>query len=236
METHAAQNKVMNHPSQIAAARSANVTSALLLSVAGADLPGAPSSLGAYRALEIELAQTWPSDHYIVLRTLFYQQNLELWAPDVRAHDTLRLPLSGRKLAPLYQSDVAAVTVHLASVATLPPRMRRRTLCLTGPRLLTGPQLAAAATSALGARISYEDVKRAEAEALLVATRALDASEATLLLDLLDWQSRAIESPSSDVQVKSTPMVVSDNTGLAHAFVLIRAPLLLLGLAVDVNQ
>ena len=187
----------------IAAASAANVTSVLLLSVAGAEIPGAPASLSAYRALELELASSWPRAEgrsYVILRTLFYQQNLDLWSADVRARAELRLPLAGgQSIAPLFEDDVAAVTSRLALAPQLPTRFARRTLQLTGPRLLSGSQLASSASTAVGSRIRYSTVPRSTATQILLSSGALDASEATLLLDLLAWQSHVVTRPSGDV-------------------------------------
>jgi uncharacterized protein YbjT (DUF2867 family) len=184
---------------QIVAA-AAEVDTALLLSVSGANETGAPASLHAYRALELQLGRTWPTSSYAVLRTLFYQQNLELWAADVRASGVLRLPLYGRTFAPLHQHDVAAVTVSLTATARLEARFERRALELTGPELVSGGSLATKLSAAVGTPIRFANASRAQAEQTLLSNPALDESEATLLLDLLDWQSRIVSRPSGDVK------------------------------------
>lgn len=80
----------------IEAAAAADVPLAMLLSVIGADAETAPESFRAYARLEkriFEAARGRAAP--IVLRTLFYQQNLLCWARDMRRTRKLRLPLYG---------------------------------------------------------------------------------------------------------------------------------------------
>lgn len=185
----------------INAAAAAGVVYAALLSVIG-DPTTAPLSLDAYFQLESHLASVWRSDRSVTLRTYFYQQNLLLWSRDVQETGRFRLPLSSTCFAPLYNADVASVVAELirpARVAQGLPKL----VNLTGPRVLSGEALAEAASRATGQRLSFEEVNRTEASHILENAAGLDASEAALLLDLIDLQTEAADCalwPSSWVE------------------------------------
>mmetsp|Transcript_82017 Transcript_82017/g.253461 ORF Transcript_82017/g.253461 Transcript_82017/m.253461 type:complete len:336 (-) Transcript_82017:68-1075(-) len=170
----------------IDAARRGGVKSAALLSVIGAG-PDAPSSLGAYYSLELHMQSVWPADSYVVLRTFFYQQNLLLWASDARRTGQLRLPLELGCFAPLYEADVADA---LAEIMAREQPPGGRVLNLTGPQEFSGPALAEAASEAIGPPgLTFESINRTTAAKILEGAGGLDPSEASLVLDLLLWQT-----------------------------------------------
>eukprot|EP00927_Polykrikos_kofoidii_P061415 TRINITY_DN56252_c0_g1_i1.p1 TRINITY_DN56252_c0_g1~~TRINITY_DN56252_c0_g1_i1.p1 ORF type:complete len:378 (+),score=25.34 TRINITY_DN56252_c0_g1_i1:78-1136(+) len=183
----------------IRAAHAGGVRNAVLLSVIGAG-PSAPASLGAYYGLECELAQTWPSRSFAVLRTYFYQQNLLLWAADVVSIGAFRLPLASGCFAPLYEADVAAaVTALMQKRAPLVGQVFN----LTGPRVLSGNMIAQVASRAVGRPgLVFEQVNRTVGAGIIEAAGGLDASEAALVLDLLMMQTSPAECaalPSADM-------------------------------------
>ena len=179
----------------ITAAAAAGLRQAFLLSVIGAEQPDAPPSLADYSQLERALNAKFPATS-IILRTFFYSSNLLLWAADTRAHRALRLPLSGACLAPLYEQDVAAVVRTL--ILTGPGTERcGRALELTGMTWHAGGTIAAIASAAIGETIQFDPIDNATAAIILENAGGLDASEASLLLDLLALQRRATP-PSCD--------------------------------------
>ena len=103
---------------------SAGVPNALLLSVINGSPPrGADNatSIGSYFALENLLRARWHRGSFTVLRTFFYQQNLLLWAHDVRAHagscqsTPFLAPVrrfGGPVLAQRSQASIASVVAH----------------------------------------------------------------------------------------------------------------------------
>jgi len=180
-------------------AAAAGVPAAFLLSVIGADSPSAPPSLADYGKLEQALLRPAAFARAVILRTFFYSSNLLLWARDVRRTRALRLPLPGEAcLAPLYAGDVSAVVASLVSPNSQAGGRADGSgsgcggvLTLTGPTWHGGASIAAIASAAVGAPLSFDSVQNTTVAAILEAGGGgLDPSEARLLLGLLALQRR----------------------------------------------
>lgn len=201
----------------IDAAAESGVGNALLLSI----IDGVPPSqvpsrnataIGSYFAMEDLLAKKWRGNerHYAVLRTYFYQQNLVLWATDVVATSTLRLPIGADSgcFAPLFEMDVATAVASLVSNTGAAGTHRIGNSSgtiynLTGPLAYTGNQLAAAAASATGNRkITFKAIDVAATKALLNASGSgLSPSEISLVVGLITLQTTGCSRfPSNDLQ------------------------------------
>jgi uncharacterized protein YbjT (DUF2867 family) len=200
----------------IDAAAESGVGNALLLSV----VDGVPptqvptrnaTAIDSYFAMEDLLRKKWQGNgrHYAVLRTYFYQQNLALWAADVVATSTLRLPIGADSgcFTPLFETDVAtavaALVTNTAAAATAINigRSSGTIYNLTGPLAYTGNQLAAAAASATGNRkITFKAIDVAATKALLNAS-GLTPSEISLVVGLIALQTTGCSRfPSDDLQ------------------------------------
>lgn len=195
---------------------SAGVANALLLSLIDADDPNGPASFTSYLQMERHLfnhSRTGAPGLTAVLRTYFYQQNLELWSSSVRSTGgVFELPFH-TCFAPLYEMDVAAVVAALmvkpkAELTATFGSDSHLMLNLTGPRVMTANELAQAASLAISGRYTSKQVSK-DAAAGIVGAAGLSASEATLVVDLLEHQTtdkRCRLGPSTDVQqVTSRP-------------------------------
>ncbi|WP_432514230.1 NmrA family NAD(P)-binding protein [Kineococcus sp. SYSU DK001] len=104
----------------------------------------------------------WPGD---------FMENALLWAPQVRAHGTVREPWPQAASAPVAVDDIAAV----AAEVLLGEGHEGRAHALTGPQVLTRRELAAALGRALGREVPFVRVDREEAVAVLAVSAGEDA-------------------------------------------------------------
>ncbi|MDE2490174.1 MAG: NAD(P)H-binding protein [Elusimicrobia bacterium] len=152
----------------VRAARAAGVERLVLVSELGAALD-APFAAGRRRAeAEEELARSGPK--FAILRPALLYQNL--FAASLTG-GTLAAPLGTARFALVDARDVAAA----AAAALLDGAGEGAATVLTGPAALSGAEIAAVLSEALGRRISYRDLppelaRRALLEAGLPAWRA----------------------------------------------------------------
>ena len=131
-----------------------------------------------------------------------------LWAADVVATSTLRLPIGADSgcFAPLFETDVATAVTSLVTNTAAAGTIGNSSgtiYNLTGPFAYTGNQLAAAAASATGNRkITFKAIDVAATKALLNASGSgLTPSEISLVVGLITLQTTGCSRfPSNDLQ------------------------------------
>jgi len=135
----------------IAAADAAGVGHIVYLSVCGADLRSSSHSLAGHAHSEHMLARA--SAQSTVLRANSYMQNLLADAPTIRAERSFHWTTGTVPLAKVDTRDVGAA---MAAVA-LDSALAGVDYELTGPQALTGDDMAAAVSDALGEEVRYVD-------------------------------------------------------------------------------
>jgi uncharacterized protein YbjT (DUF2867 family) len=77
-----------------------------------------------------------------------------MWAPQLKAGDTVSGPYASASTAPIVEADISAVAVH----ALLRDDLLGRKVPLTGPEALTNTELIAVVGDALGRSLRYQEV------------------------------------------------------------------------------
>ncbi|CEQ39420.1 SPOSA6832_00949, partial [Sporobolomyces salmonicolor] len=106
-----------------------------------------------------------------VVRAGFYLENLLLYSKQAQGEGKLPLPIDpDHKFAPVALGDVALL---LATILTstgphgLADSVRGQMIVLTGPMMTAGPELAEAASQALGTKLEFESISEKEAQKIL---------------------------------------------------------------------
>ncbi|GAA5930002.1 hypothetical protein JCM1841_001240 [Sporobolomyces salmonicolor] len=124
-----------------------------------------------------------------VVRAGFYLENLLLYSKQAQGEGKLPLPIDpDHKFAPVALGDVALL---LATILTstgphgLADSVRGQMIVLTGPMMTAGPELAEAASQALGTKLEFESISEKEAQKILEgeAGEAVDQAEKEYLLE-----------------------------------------------------
>lgn len=192
----ATDHKVAHARNYIRAAKRASVPFVLLLSMAGAE---ARSHLFADQFRDIEetlLATGLPG--FCVLRSSFYMQNLLLYRDEMR-RGVLPLPVRGGAFNPVDVDDVAAAA---RAILVDCERHRGRWYTVAGPAPMAAADMAAAVSQALGQAVSWKDIPRSEARAILQRQRVpaveinglVDFYEAVAKHDLADQAANDFEA------------------------------------------
>jgi uncharacterized protein YbjT (DUF2867 family) len=107
--------------------------------------------------------------HNIWLNTLgfwisagFYAENLLLYTKQAQGEGKLPIPIGpDNKFSPVALGDVAQLAAHvLTSVGPhgLADQFRGQMIVQTGPAMVAGPELAEAASQALGTKMEFESI------------------------------------------------------------------------------
>jgi uncharacterized protein YbjT (DUF2867 family) len=117
-----------------------------------------------------------------IIRAGFYAENLLLYSKQAQGEGKLPIPIdSHNKFAPIALGDVAQVLAHvLTSVGPqgLADDCRGQMMVLTGPMMVAGPELAEAASQALGTRMEFESITEATAKKILSSEQGEEVDEA----------------------------------------------------------
>lgn len=196
----------------VTAARKANVPNVLFLSSVGADLAERKKQPHLREFVDLEtLVLTQKGDPATstghspcIIRAGFYAENLLLYAPQAKEEGVLPLPIGkDHKFAPValgvspvhqqeklrrltMHQDVAELAAHVLSGKGkhgFDDKHRGQLMVFTGPMLVTGSELATAASQALGVELEFQEISEAEAKKVLKSQSDIDHSEQQYLLE-----------------------------------------------------
>jgi uncharacterized protein YbjT (DUF2867 family) len=151
-----AEDKVQGAKAYIDAAKRAGVKYILLLSVLHPDAPGYDWGRQFY-SIERYLHES--GIPWTVLRCNFYTQYLTLFCGPV-SKGSLPLPIGDGRFSPVDVADVAAIARHILRD---PSSFRYSTYDLTGPKSVSGQEIADALSRTLGHPVKFQDVSIDEA-------------------------------------------------------------------------
>lgn len=124
-----------------------------------------------------------------IVRAGFYMENLLLYSKQAQGEGQLPIPIDpDHKFAPVALGDVALL---LATILTskgphgLGDEVRGQMIVCTGPQLVAGPELAEAASQALGTKLEFKSITEAQAKKILSSEQGeeLDDAEREYLLE-----------------------------------------------------
>ncbi|MFE5975678.1 SDR family oxidoreductase [Streptomyces sp. NPDC056460] len=113
---------------------------------------------------------------WTILRPTQFASNTLMWAPSIRAHKTVHAPYADTALPTIHPADIASV----ARVALTEPGHRGRTYTLTGPEQVSPREQIEAVAAALGRRIPFAEISRAEARSQMAAVFGPESADAVL--------------------------------------------------------
>ena len=120
--------------------------------------------------IEAHLATTGLA--YTLLRSNAYMQNLLVLAPMIRRTGGFQMSAGDGKVGMIDARDVAATA---AAVAAAPRKHAGQTYWLTGPDLITYPDIARELSGALGHAVEYRQISPAEHRAAMIQAGVPDA-------------------------------------------------------------
>lgn len=151
-----AEDKVAGARAYIDAAKRAGVKFVLLLSVLHPDAEG--YAWGAqFHQIERYLHES--GIPWTIVRSNFYSQYLTLFRGPI-SRGVLPLPIGNGRFSPIDVTDVAAFARHILRD---PSSYRYSTYDLTGPKAMSGPEIAESLSRTLGHPVKFEDVSSDEA-------------------------------------------------------------------------
>jgi hypothetical protein len=177
------------------AAKRANIPNVCFIGSAGCDLAEKKRQPRLREFVDLETlvlsAKGDPSTRLAhspcVIRAGFYAENLLVYAPQAQKEGILPIPIGKEhKFAPVALGDVAQVAAHVLSgygENGFDDRHRGQLMVVTGPALVTGEELAAAAEESLKVRMKFEDISEAEAKRVLRSQSQSDKSELQYILE-----------------------------------------------------
>ncbi|KAK4047482.1 hypothetical protein OIV83_005394 [Microbotryomycetes sp. JL201] len=182
--------------------QSKQVTNVCLLSSAGADYANRDQQPHLREFIDLETAVMQPKSDPetedtahspCIVRAGFYAENLLDYASQVKGEAKLPLPIDeDHKFAPASPDVLLGdVALLLAKIITskgphgLSDQVRGQIITLTGPMLVSGPELAEAASQAFNQTLSFESISDKEAKKVLnsVPNDELDSSEKEYLME-----------------------------------------------------
>jgi uncharacterized protein YbjT (DUF2867 family) len=114
-----------------------------------------PSRFRGDRNREVEQLAVDSGLEWVSLRpTVFASNFVGMWAPQIRTGDVVSGPFATASIAPIAESDIAAVAAH----ALLTDELAGQKIPLTGPQALTNAELVEVIGAALGRRLCYHEV------------------------------------------------------------------------------
>ncbi|KAJ3339719.1 hypothetical protein HDU93_007835 [Gonapodya sp. JEL0774] len=161
--------------------KTAGVENVLLLSTAGAD-EGEGKHIREFGQIEA-IARESGIPNLCIIRSGFYMQNLLLYADQItNDYHTSKLresyigaPIGEGRMAPVDIQDMSLAAIKVCQ--QLPAGNHRgQTYTLTGPEVVSGPQITEAATRGMGipGGIHFQDIPRERAKEILEAKPGLD--------------------------------------------------------------
>jgi uncharacterized protein YbjT (DUF2867 family) len=144
-------------PTVIDLARRAGVRRLVALSAINADddFSRQPSRFRGDRNKEVEQQAVDSGLEWVSLRpTVFASNFIGMWAPQIRAGDTVRGPYASASTAPIVDADISAVAAH----ALLRNDLLGRKVALTGPQALTNTELVGVIGDVLDRPLRYQEV------------------------------------------------------------------------------
>ncbi|KAJ7500811.1 hypothetical protein B0H11DRAFT_1994558 [Mycena galericulata] len=117
-----------------------------------------------------------------IVRAGFYAENLLLYTKQAQGEGKLPIPIDAHhKFAPIALGDVAQLLAHILTSQGpqgLADEVRGQMMVATGPIMVAGPELAQAASQALGARMEFQSISEKEAMTILHSEQGAEVDEA----------------------------------------------------------
>ncbi|KAL1741431.1 hypothetical protein HDZ31DRAFT_45457 [Schizophyllum fasciatum] len=174
-----------------AAKKAKSVTNLVFLSSAGCDYAERDKQPRLREFIDLEkLAMEAKSDPSTgdtghspcIIRAGFYTENLLLYTKQAQGEGKLPIPIdTNHKFAPVALGDVAQLAAHvITSVGPqgLADEVRGQMMVLTGPMLVAGPELAQAASQALGVNMEFQSITEPQAKKILASDQGEEVDEA----------------------------------------------------------
>ncbi|KAI0323311.1 NAD-P-binding protein [Cubamyces sp. BRFM 1775] len=174
-----------------AARKAQSVQNLVLLSSAGADYAERDKQPRLREFIDLEAlamqpkgdASTGDTGHSpCVIRAGFYAENLLLYSKQAQGEGKLPLPIGeNHKFAPIALGDVAQLAAYVITSEGphgLADNVRSQVIIATGPQLTAGPELAVAASQALGTKMEFESIDEDTAKKILNSEQGEEIDEA----------------------------------------------------------
>ncbi|MFE6766746.1 NAD(P)H-binding protein [Streptomyces sp. NPDC057689] len=113
---------------------------------------------------------------WTVLRPTQFASNALMWAPSIRAGETVRAPFADTRLPTIHPADIASV----ARVALTEPGHRGRAYALTGPEPVSARQQVEAIAAAVGREVPFTGTTREETRGWMAEVFGEEAADAVL--------------------------------------------------------
>ncbi|KAI0820492.1 NAD-P-binding protein [Trametes gibbosa] len=181
-----------------AAKKAKSVQNLVLLSSAGAEYAERDTQPRLREFIDLEIAAMQPKGDTstgdtghspCIIRAGFYAENLLLYSKQAQGEGKLPLPIGeDHKFAPIALGDVAQIAAYVVTSEGphgLGDDVRSQVIVATGPQLTAGPELAVAASQALGTKMEFESIDEDSAKAILNSSQGeeVDAAEREYLLE-----------------------------------------------------
>ncbi|GAA5831974.1 hypothetical protein JCM11251_002769 [Rhodosporidiobolus azoricus] len=173
------------------AKKAKSVQNVVLLSSAGADYADADKQPTLRQFIDSEVLAMQPKSDPstedtghspCVVRAGFYLENLLLYSKQAQGEGKLPIPIDeDHKFAPVALGDVAQLLAYIITSQGehgLSDEVRGQMIVLTGPQMTAGPELAEAASQALGTKLEFQSIKESEAKKILQKEHGADLDEA----------------------------------------------------------
>ncbi|KAI8992752.1 NAD-P-binding protein [Trametes punicea] len=174
-----------------AAKKAQTVQNLVLLSSAGADYAERDKQPRLREFIDLETLAMQPkgdpstgdTGHSpCVIRAGFYAENLLLYSKQAQGEGKLPLPIGeNHKFAPIALGDVAQIAAYVLTSEGphgLADNVRSQVIIATGPQLVAGPELAVAASQALGTKMEFESIDEETAKKILSSEQGEEVDEA----------------------------------------------------------
>ncbi|KAI0632653.1 NAD-P-binding protein [Trametes polyzona] len=174
-----------------AAKKAQTVQNLVLLSSAGADYAERDKQPRLREFIDLEMLAMQPkgdpstgdTGHSpCVIRAGFYAENLLLYSKQAQGEGKLPLPIGdNHKFAPIALGDVAQIAAYVITSEGphgLADNVRSQVIVATGPQLTAGPELAVAASQALGTKLEFESIDEETAKKILSSEQGEEVDEA----------------------------------------------------------
>ncbi|KAI9061928.1 NAD-P-binding protein [Trametes sanguinea] len=174
-----------------AAKKAKTVQNLVLLSSAGADYAERDKQPRLREFIDLEALAMQPKGDPAtgdtghspcVIRAGFYAENLLLYSKQAQSEGKLPLPIGkNHKFAPIALGDVAQIAAYVVTSEGphgLADHVRSQVIVATGPQLTAGPELAVAASQALGTKMEFESIDEVMAKKILNSEQGEEVDEA----------------------------------------------------------
>jgi len=174
-----------------AAKHAKSVTNLVLLSSAGCDVAERHTQPRMREFIDLEtmamqpksMAETGDTGHSpCIIRAGFYAENLLLYTKQAQGEGRLPIPIDKHhKFSPVALGDVARLCAYaLTSQGPhgLGDDVRGQLITLTGAQIIAGPELAEAASQALGAKMEFKSITESAARKILHSDQGAEVDDA----------------------------------------------------------